>query len=252
MVAGDPLGGPRRLPHAAGVVPPASYMAALHTYAWILSALTVLVLVRAAFSPHKTLHLYAALAAGAAALAVVLRAAHYPMIIGQRIVDLLAAQLTHGACVLLLHHTLTLCEADRQPGPVRAAAVRQYWVWSHVAWLATALASRVRWLHTTMYLALCVQWTVLGACVSGLGAMPALARGAARSSTARDVRALQMALSCSTWMCLQLLFLVVHTYTEEVRDFHVWIVVTSRTFAGLFFGAWAMPTAAWRLVLAWT
>ena len=42
-------------------------------------------------------------------------------------------------------------------------------------------------------------------------------------------------------MCVQVLFLVIFQYAEELRDFHTWIVVTTRSFSLVFLGLALLP-----------
>ena len=42
-------------------------------------------------------------------------------------------------------------------------------------------------------------------------------------------------------LCVQLMFLVIYTYAEELRDFHAWIVHTTRLFSLVFVGLLMAP-----------
>ena len=54
------------------------------------------------------------------------------------------------------------------------------------------------------------------------------------SLTRETVRQLYDVLCVIMLMCVQLMFLVICSYAEELRDFHAWIIHTTRLFSVVF------------------
>jgi len=233
---------------------PPTYCAYIRLYAYLHSFMTALLLVRTLLSRSRMLHAYALLLSGvcAAAMLVRTRTAHSHLM--ARALDLASAELTLGLCMILLYRVLLLLERDaRRPWPL-TAAWRQYLIYSHGAWMLTVWTASARLLHTVIFLLICVQWGIYAVVLAAAqrhwqprlggaeGASAVRERGAPKLvATPRALTSLLYTLSALPLLCVQVLFLVIFQYAEELRDFHTWIVVTTRSFSLVFLGLTLLP-----------
>ncbi|WFD22304.1 hypothetical protein MEQU1_000972 [Malassezia equina] len=234
---------------------PPAYRAYIRLYAYLFSFMTAALLVRTLLSCTRALHAYALLLSVVCTAAMLVRSRAQPLPMLARALDLTMAELSVGLCMLLLYRVLLLLEHDTRRSWPLTAAWRRYLVYSHVAWVLTTWTAYTRILHTITFLLVCVQWGIyavvlaaaqrhwqprrsgqeMASAVRERGAPPKMV------ATPRALTSLLYTLSFLSLLCVQVLFLVIYQYAEELRDFHAWIVVTTRTFSLVFLGLTLLP-----------
>jgi len=178
-----------------------------------------------------------------------------------RLLDLWLAEATLGMCMRLLDALMALvAQTDRGAWPHRPAW-QSYMRVSHIAWACSGLTVRSRLLYSLMYLLVCLQWGLYATTLHRLrralpvsGRAPALTPTTASRMAASLLRLprlhkvsphtlvyLHDLLGSAVVLCVQLMFLVIYTYAEELRDFHAWIVHTTRLFSLVFLGLLMAP-----------
>ncbi|SHO76821.1 Hypothetical protein MSYG_1160 [Malassezia sympodialis ATCC 42132] len=230
---------------------PPTYCVYIRLYGHLFLLMTAALFVRMLLSRTRVLHAYAVLlsAVCAAAMLVRIRTELRPMV--ARALDLASAELTLGLCMLLLYRMLLLLERTTRRAWPMTATWRQYLVFSHLAWVLTTWTAYTRFLHTIVFLLLCVQWGIYAVALAavqrhwlrgpdGASALPERAPFKL-ALTPHALRSLLCTLNFLSLMCVQVLFLVIFQYAEELRDFHTWIVVTTRSFSLVFLGLALLP-----------
>ncbi|WFD18717.1 hypothetical protein MCAP1_000926 [Malassezia caprae] len=233
---------------------PPTYCARVRLYAHLFSFMTAALFVRMLLSRTRMLHAYALLLSVVCAAAMLVRTRSASSSIVARVLDLFSAELTLGLCMLLLYRVLLLLERDaRRPCPL-TAKWRRYLTYSHGAWVLTAWTAFARLPHTIVFLLICVQWGIYAVVLAAAqrhwqsrfgsadGASAARERGAPKFVAApRALKYLLCMLNALSLLCLQDLFFVIYQYAEELRDFHTWIVVTTRSFSLVFLALTLLP-----------
>ena len=178
-----------------------------------------------------------------------------------RLLDLWLAEATLGMCMRLLDALMALvAQTDRGAWPHRPAW-QSYMRVSHIAWACSGLTVRSRLLYSLMYLLVCLQWGLYATTLHRLRrALPVSGRAPAPTPTTASRMAASLLrlprlhkvsphtlvylhdlLGSAVVLCVQLMFLVIYTYAEELRDFHAWIVHTTRLFSLVFLGLLMAP-----------
>lgn len=231
---------------------PPSYMAYIRLYAYLFSFITAALLVRTLASRTRSLHAYALVlsAVCSAAMQVRCRARPWPGL--TRALDLASAELSLGLCMLLLYRAL-LWRKDDAPSSQRLMDWwRPYLLYSHWAWALTLWIASTRHFYTILFLVVCLQWGIYAVMLAevqrlapvrppGDGTPGPGSHGAHAASLPYALSSQIRILSLLSVLCVQILFLVVHSYAEELRDFHTWIIVTSRTFSLVFLSLTLLP-----------
>ena len=231
-------------------------MRCIHVYTYLLALTTLLLSARTYMTPRaRWLRAYATLVAGLHTLALYVRWHQHDWVHFLRMMDLICAQGTLGLCMYMLYRyirTLDATATTRLP-----ASWASYMRLSALGWIAMLPTVYIRPLYTLMYLLLCLQWVLYHAqlsrvwthyshrleaepgllawAMSCLGGPPRAKASRSAAAAPTSVHITYDLLNVYMLMCLQLMFLVIYSYAEELRDFHVWIVITSRTFSVVFF-----------------
>lgn len=245
---------------------PPNYTALIHVYAYLFSAVTLALLFCSVTRKPNHHFTHAAGISALCSAAMIIRAVRYEWFIAARILDIWSAEACLSMCMQLLYNYIMILEcASRRTWRFRSRLVR-YMRWSYLAWTASALTAFHRPSYTIMYLVLCLQWGVYALCLNMLqmhaqamlypkhGSLTPPKRVQPRmplvsiwldmssffswpsslSLTRETVRQLYDVLCVIMLMCVQLMFLVICSYAEELRDFHAWIIHTTRLFSVVF------------------
>ncbi|WFD26310.1 hypothetical protein MNAN1_001289 [Malassezia nana] len=231
---------------------PPWYMAYIRLYDYLFSFMTVALLVRTLVSRTRSLHAYALVLSAVCLAAMQVRSCVRPWPTLTRALDLASAELSLGLCMLLLYRAL-LWRKDDAPSSQRLLALwRPYLLYSHGAWALTLWIVCTRHLYTIMFLVVCVQWGIYAVVLAEVQRLVPVrpssdgkpspgSQGALLARLPYVLSSQLHILSLVSVLCMQILFLVVHGYAEELRDFHTWIIVTSRTFSLVFLSLTLLP-----------
>ena len=240
---------------------PPPYHALIGTYACVFAGTTGVLLLYAIARRPRACYAYATGVSALCAAAMYVRYARPERFYIARLLDLWLAEATLGMCMRLLDALMALvAQTDRGAWPHRPAW-QSYMRVSHIAWACSGLTVRSRLLYSLMYLLVCLQWGLYATTLHRLrralpvsGRAPALTPTTASRMAASLLRLprlhkvsphtlvyLHDLLGSAVVLCVQLMFLVIYTYAEELRDFHAWIVHTTRLFSLVFLGLLMAP-----------
>lgn len=240
---------------------PPPYHALIGTYACVFAGTTGVLLLYAIARRPRACYAYATGVSALCAAAMYVRYARPERFYIARLLDLWLAEATLGMCMRLLDALMALvAQTDRGAWPHRPAW-QSYMRVSHIAWACSGLTVRSRLLYSLMYLLVCLQWGLYATTLHRLrralpvsGCAPAPTPTTASRMAASLLRLprlhkvsphtlvyLHDLLGAAVVLCVQLMFLVIYTYAEELRDFHAWIVHTTRLFSLVFLGLLMAP-----------
>ena len=240
---------------------PPPYHALIGTYACVFAGTTGVLLLYAIARRPRACYAYATGVSALCAAAMYVRYARPERFYIARLLDLWLAEATLGMCMRLLDALMALvAQTDRGAWPHRPAW-QSYMRVSHIAWACSGLTVRSRLLYSLMYLLVCLQWGLYATTLHRLRrALPVSGRAPAPTPTTASRMAASLLrlprlhkvsphtlvylhdlLGSAVVLCVQLMFLVIYTYAEELRDFHAWIVHTTRLFSLVFVGLLMAP-----------
>lgn len=240
---------------------PPPYHALIGTYACVFAGTTGVLLLYAIARRPRACYAYATGVSALCAAAMYVRYARPERFYIARLLDLWLAEATLGMCMRLLDAFMALvAQTDRGAWPHRPAW-QSYMRVSHIAWACSGLTVRSRLLYSLMYLLVCLQWGLYATTLHRLRrALPVSGRAPAPTPTTASRMAASLLrlprlhkvsphtlvylhdlLGSAVVLCVQLMFLVIYTYAEELRDFHAWIVHTTRLFSLVFLGLLMAP-----------
>ena len=240
---------------------PPPYHALIGTYACVFASTTGVLLLYVMMRRPRACYAYATGVSALSAAAMCVRYVRPERFYIARLLDLWLAEATLGMCMRLLDALMALvAQTDRGAWPHRPAW-QSYMRASHIAWACSGLTVRSRLLYSLMYLLVCLQWGMYATTLHRLRrALPVRERAPALTPTTawrvsisllhpprpRQVSPntlvyLHDLLGSAVVLCVQLMFLVIYTYAEELRDFHAWIVHTTRLFSLVFVGLLMAP-----------
>lgn len=240
---------------------PPPYHALIGTYACVFAGTTGVLLLYAIARRPRACYAYATGVSALCAAAMYVRYARPERFYIARLLDLWLAEATLGMCMRLLDALMALvAQTDRGAWPHRPAW-QSYMRVSHIAWACSGLTVRSRLLYSLMYLFVCLQWGLYATTLHRLrGALPVSGCAPAPTPTTASRMAASLLrlprlhkvsphtlvylhdlLGAAVVLCVQLMFLVIYTYAEELRDFHAWIVHTTRLFSLVFLGLLMAP-----------
>ena len=238
---------------------PPPYHALIGTYACVFAGTTGVLLLYAIARRPRACYAYATGVSALCAAAMYVRYARPERFYIARLLDLWLAEATLGMCMRLLDALMALvAQTDRGAWPHRPAW-QSYMRVSHIAWACSGLTVRSRLLYSLMYLLVCLQWGLYATTLHRLRrALPVSGRAPAPTTASRMAASLLRLprlhkvsphtlvylhdlLGSAVVLCVQLMFLVIYTYAEELRDFHAWIVHTTRLFSLVFLGLLMAP-----------
>ena len=240
---------------------PPPYHALIGTYACVFAGTTGVLLLYAIARRPRACYAYATGVSALCAAAMYVRYARPERFYIARLLDLWLAEATLGMCMRLLDALMALvAQTDRGAWPHRPAW-QSYMRVSHIAWACSGLTVRSRLLYSLMYLLVCLQWGLYATTLHRLRrALPVSGRAPAPTPTTASRMAASLLrlprlhkvsphtlvylhdlLGSAVVLCVQLMFLVIYTYAEELRDFHAWIIHTTRLFSLVFLGLLMAP-----------
>ena len=240
---------------------PPPYYALIGTYACVFAGTTGVLLLYAIARRPRACYAYATGVSALCAAAMYVRYARPERFYIARLLDLWLAEATLGMCMRLLDALMALVAQTHRGAWPHRPAWQSYMRVSHIAWACSGLTVRSRLLYSLMYLLVCLQWGMYATTLHRLGralpvreCAPALTPTTAwrvsisllhpprpRQVSPNTLVYLHDLLGSAVVLCVQLMFLVIYTYAEELRDFHAWIVHTTRLFSLVFLGLLMAP-----------
>lgn len=240
---------------------PPPYHALIGTYACVFAGTTGVLLLYAIARRPRACYAYATGVSALCAAAMYVRYARPERFYIARLLDLWLAEATLGMCMRLLDALMALVAQTHRGAWPHRPAWQSYMRVSHIAWACSGLTVRSRLLYSLMYLLVCLQWGLYATTLHRLRrALPVSGRAPAPTPTTASRMAASLLrlprlhkvsphtlvylhdlLGSAVVLCVQLMFLVIYTYAEELRDFHAWIVHTTRLFSLVFLGLLMAP-----------
>ena len=240
---------------------PPPYHALIGRYAFVFVCTTCVLLGYVIMRRPRSCYAYATGVSALSAAAMCVRYVRPERFYIARLLDLWLAEATLGMCMRLLDALMALVALSGRGAWPHRPAWQAYMRVSHIAWACSGLTVRSRLLYSLMYLLVCLQWGLYATTLHRLrralpvsGRAPALTPTTASRMAASLLRLprlhkvsphtlvyLHDLLGSAVVLCVQLMFLVIYTYAEELRDFHAWIVHTTRLFSLVFLGLLMAP-----------
>lgn len=241
---------------------PPFYHALIRKYVGVFAFITLTLLYCTLTRAPKQLYTYATCLSGVCTAAMFVRYAQPDWVVCARVLDLWIAEGTLGLCMCLLVGYIGVLEQTlRFKWPHKARLVR-YLVITHVCWACSGLTAFYHTPYTLMYLVVCVQWGVYAECGRHVHRQMLTRTAHAKHTSASHTRlslvaevrrtimlgyrrgpylpkqhtlqCLYALLCLAMVMCIQIMFLVIYLFAEELRDFHKWIIHASRAFSAVF------------------
>ena len=233
---------------------PPPYHALIGKYAFVFASTTSVLFGYVITRRPRSYYAYATGVSALCAASMYIRYTHPEHFYVARLLDLWLAEATLGMCMLLLDGYMALVEQTYRGAWPHRSAWQYYMRVSHIVWACSALTVYSRILYSLMYLFVCIQW---GMYATSLHRLRLTLQTRRRPPAPTPVTAWRTSLSmlcpprtytmshntlvylhdllCSAVvLCVQIMFLVIYTYAEELRDFHKWIIHTARLFSLVF------------------
>lgn len=240
---------------------PPPYHALIGRYAFVFVCTTCVLLGYVIMRRPRSCYAYATGVSALCAASMCVRYVHPEHFYMARLFDLWLAEATLGLCMFLHDRHMALVEQTYRGAWPHRPAWQYYLRVSHIAWACSALTVYSRMLYSLVYLLLCIQWGLYATSLHRLRLtlqtrrcpppLPPMLAWRTSLSLLRPPRMHKLShhtlvylhdLLCSAVvLCVQIMFLVIYSYAEELRDFHKWIIHTTRLFSLVFLGLLMAP-----------